>query len=944
MPADVRILELVERVLEQETTAEVVCADCPELLAQVKERLEWCERIDAQLAAIFPSTQSNRDIRALGPMPIPEIPGYTVLETLGRGGIGIVYRARQLTLDREVALKMLLAGEFASAIEQARFMREARTIAGLRHPNIVQIFDFGDHNGRPFFTMELLEGGTLAEKLDGRTLPPREAATLLATLAETMHAAHRVGIVHRDLKPANVMLTPEGTPKISDFGLARQLDGNSALTLDGAVAGTPSYMSPEQVEQTTPITASTDIYSLGAMLYEMLTGKPPFVGETSAATQRLVIEAMPVPPSQRNSRTPRDLETICLKCLEKSPAKRYESAAELADDLYRFVRGEPVHARRANVIERFGKWVHRRPGVAATLAAILLVSLGVAYGMGRYAQLQSQRRQAIEADLTDVAHLERLQKWDAAQMVLVKAEGRFDDSGSADLRRSLTGARQTLDLVTHLDSIHLSRVTGGNLVRYRAKADKAYREALVTPGVLRFDQPPEESVRRIKQLPISSALLAALDDWAMCSSDMDQRQWLLKVAHAVDPSTSGDADPVRELVKLPDNIDLAVPARALDVRGQPTSALLALGEKLNLSRREASEYLKRVQAEHPADFWANLALGDALLFIKPAEASVYYRAALAARPAAAIGYCVVGDSLLAQHQSTEALVYFDRALAIDPNFGRGWLNRGRALQDLGRSGEAPQAFNRALQADPDYAWAHFELAKFEEAKQNWPAAAIHYREIAFAAPHVAQVQTDYRLALFRAYGAEGLWNQWKIDLQHFNQEFDWWNGYAELSLYLGKTDEYRRVRTEVLKRFGDNTNPRTAEPIARMCLLLADDSAESKRGVQLAEQAASAERLKPSEYAGYTYFVEGLAAFRTHKLDRAIELLSGDAAKVMGPCPNFIIAMALQQQGHHDQAQQLLTATEAGASGSDQAADRRDEWIKQILHREAIEQIRPQGR
>ena len=267
---------------------------------------------------------------------------------LGRGGMGVVYKARDRRLNRPVALKMLLAGAYARPDELERFLREAEAEAALRHANIVQVYDVGDLDGRPYFTMEFVEGGSLAQKLAGTPLPAGQAAALLATLAEAVQAAHDGGIVHRDLKPANVLLTADGTPKISDFGLARRLDDGAGLTQSGATLGTPSYMAPEQARgETQRSVPAADVYALGAILYEMLTGRPPFRAETAAETIRQVVEEEPVPPSRLNAKVPRDLETICLKCLHKEPHRRYASAAALAEDLHRFQRGEPIAARPA---------------------------------------------------------------------------------------------------------------------------------------------------------------------------------------------------------------------------------------------------------------------------------------------------------------------------------------------------------------------------------------------------------------------------------------------------------------------------------------------------------------------------------------------------------------------------------------------------------------------
>jgi hypothetical protein len=328
----------------------------------------------------------------LPPQPLPEtspgcasVPGYEVIRELGRGGMGVVYLARQRKLNRLVALKMILAGGHAGAADLARFQTEAEAIARLRHANIVQVYEVGDHEGKPFFSLEFCGGGSLEKKLGGTPLPAREAAALVETLARAMQAAHEQHVIHRDLKPANVLLTEDGTPKITDFGLAKKLD-EAGQTATGAVMGTPSYMAPEQAGgKSKEIGPAADVYALGAILYECLTGRPPFKAATALDTLMQVLSDEPVPLRQLQSRTPRDLETMCLKCLCKEPAKRYESAAALADDLGRWLKGMPVQARPPRAPERLWRWCKRKPWVAGLGATVaLLFFLVLVVGPGAY--------------------------------------------------------------------------------------------------------------------------------------------------------------------------------------------------------------------------------------------------------------------------------------------------------------------------------------------------------------------------------------------------------------------------------------------------------------------------------------------------------------------------------------------------------------------------------
>jgi hypothetical protein len=283
-------------------------------------------------------------------------------------------------LDRLVALKMILAGAYASLDDVARFRREAEAVAQFQHPHIVQIYEVGEHEGRPYFSLEYVEGGSLAQKWSGTPIPAHQAAELVAVLAEAIDAAHRRDIIHRDLKPANVLLTVDGTPKVTDFGLAKRLDDAAGPTQSGAIVGTPSYMAPEQAGgKGKAVGPAADVYALGAILYEALTGRPPFRAETPLDTVLQVLSEEPVPPRRLLPNIPRDLEIICLKTLAKAPGQRYATAGDLADDLRRFVKHEPIRARPVGGVEKAWRWCRRNPALAAAsgLAAVGLVAVAV---------------------------------------------------------------------------------------------------------------------------------------------------------------------------------------------------------------------------------------------------------------------------------------------------------------------------------------------------------------------------------------------------------------------------------------------------------------------------------------------------------------------------------------------------------------------------------------
>lgn len=311
--------------------------------------------------------------------------GFEIIEEIGRGGMGVVYKAVQTALKRPVALKMILSAMHASEEQIARFRREAEAVARVHHANIVAVYDVGEFEGSPYLALEYVDGGSLADRLYGRPWPPQEAAVLIEALARGVYAAHQQGIIHRDLKPANILLTRDGVPKISDFGLAKQMDESSGWTRTGDIMGTPCYMAPEQAEgRIKLIGPATDIYSLGAILYELLTGQPPFRGATTLETLELVRTKEPVPPSRLAAGIPWKLETICLKCLEKKPQDRYTDARQLADDLLHYLKNEPISARRPGMFVRVAKWYGKNRAIAATVAFFLLVMTAGVIAAARY--------------------------------------------------------------------------------------------------------------------------------------------------------------------------------------------------------------------------------------------------------------------------------------------------------------------------------------------------------------------------------------------------------------------------------------------------------------------------------------------------------------------------------------------------------------------------------
>ena len=356
-------------------------AEHAEFAKPLRDFFDTAERI----ALLAGQPDETRDSNAQSPSSSPHLDviryfgDYELLDVVARGGMGVVYRARQVSLNRVVALKMILAGKLADEADVSRFHAEAEAAAMLDHPGIVPIYEIGEHKGQHYFSMGYVDGVSLSDRVKDGPLPPHEAAAYLLKIAEAVAFAHEHGVIHRDLKPSNVLLDRAGDLKVSDFGLAKRVQSDSDLTATGQVLGTPSYMPPEQASgEVDDITELSDIYSLGATCYCLLTGNPPFAAASAVETLRQVVETEPIPPKDVNPDVDLDLQTITLKCLEKRPERRYRSATELALELERFINGEPIHARPISGIERLWRWCKRRPKVAGLTAAVVLMALFIA--------------------------------------------------------------------------------------------------------------------------------------------------------------------------------------------------------------------------------------------------------------------------------------------------------------------------------------------------------------------------------------------------------------------------------------------------------------------------------------------------------------------------------------------------------------------------------------
>jgi serine/threonine-protein kinase len=880
---DPRVQELIDRLLDSDATPEAVCESCPELLTVVRDKWRKVRRMRDGLDALFPAIEAPHR-RQREPTVLPQIPGYEVETVLGRGGMGVVFRARHLRLNRIVALKMALAGAYATPLERQRFQQEAEAVARLRHPNIVQIYDVGDHEGRPYFTMEHVEGGSLAQKLSGAPQPASPAAALLATLAEAVHAAHRNGIIHRDLKPANVLLTDDGHPKISDFGLARRVDGDSRLTGTGIAMGTPSYMAPEQARASAEmVRPSTDVYALGAILYELLTGRPPFRGVTAVETLQQVFSQDPVPPRRLNPEVPRDLETICLKCLHKEPAKRYASAAAFGEDLGRFREGRPIQARPVGRAERVWRWCRRNPAAAGWLTtALVLVCLTIGGGWWLDRQ-RSERRQesarqegqmwsAAEAMVAQAAALQEQGRWPDARAVLEKAPNLVGLTAPADLRDRVRRAQQDTELVNSLEEIRMRLLESRyNRDAPSSRGNQLYIDAFRAYGVDLKTQDPTAAVARISDSAVRKTLLVYLHDWLFhCDSELD-RDRLRSLLNWVD-----EDEWRRGFRKAIARNDSAMLKGLLAAKEAPAHVPVILSRLAEMNFREGDEdvrsLLRKAQQRYPDDFWINLQLGDAFREERPQEAIACFRAAVAIRPTSDQAHTMLG----------------------------------RTLRDMGNRNEAIAAFRRAIELNPDRAGAR-DLVK----------------------------------AMTTRSGFEEGRSVWEELLKRRPPEHDRWYGYAHLCAFLEHDKLYRRACEDLLEQFQGNEDHWTvAERNSLACLLLPADKAQLERVVALVDRATAQGPKYPHRDNGYIQFIRGLAEYRQGRIEESIPRLREAAALIPNrPGPRLVLAMAEFQTGSAKEARRSLATAVCVYNWRESYANHPGSWASHVLRRQAEEMI-----
>jgi tetratricopeptide (TPR) repeat protein/predicted Ser/Thr protein kinase len=655
------------------------------------------QRVPPERAPITPVSQvqtTPQDPRPAQQSARGDVPGHEIVKELGRGGMGVVYLARQLALNRLVALKMILAGGHGGPAHLARFRGEAQALARLQHPNIVQVYEVGEQNDQPFFSLEYVEGGALDRQLRKGLPEPRRAAELAATLARAMHAAHQAGVVHRDLKPANVLLGRDGTPKITDFGLAKRLDDESGQTQSGAVMGTPSYMAPEQAAgKVSDIGPPTDIYALGAILYEMLTGRPPFRGESLWDTIAKVREEAPVQPRRIKPQVPADLETICLKCLEKERARRYPTAEALADDLQRFLDSRPIQARRVGRLERLLLWRRRHPVVAAlSLGLVVAVLGGGAAGTSLLVRHWQQRQQLADAGRQIGSLLDRGEQTqhdgehtaagDLAREALVRCSeypalaAMFEERGRCLLQAS-EASRAALEQFPGFREdafFHGTLFTGRDVPTSLARVQSAARAGL---GLF-FDAVGEEGPLRSRQT------YEDLKPDVQLSIRVNCYQLLLLLAGAV-------------AQRLPGQSEAEQRANAAEAVRQLRQAA-ALGVETRAQHKQLADCLERVGAEAEAAREKSRA--------EELERQEVGEAVDALRRVRAVDYFLLGDEQYRNRQFVKGAEYFEDTLRLQPEHFWASYYAGLCYLRIQRPELAANKLDVCINQRRDFLWSY----------------------------------------------------------------------------------------------------------------------------------------------------------------------------------------------------------------------------------------------
>lgn len=765
------------------------------------------------------STASHTDVLKLGeksqedrqpaPRSLPSIRGYEILQVIGEGGMGIVFKARHLGLNRVVAIKMIRNQASITPEDRVRFHQEAQTIAKLQHPNIVQIFEFQSGGATPYFVLEFLEAGSLDKQIRGKPIATSRAVRLVADLAKAMHFAHSHGVIHRDLKPANILLAgngllandfdtsrielrdalglnsattnreaetqPVGTshdrtvvtgntvfiPKITDFGLAKNTVEDFKLTQTGMIAGTPSYMAPEQIlAKFGEIGPRTDVYALGCILYECLVGRAPFLAASSMVIVQQVIEHDPVPPRKFHSHIPKDLETICLKCLEKDPNKRYATAADLATDLELFDAGKPIRAKRRSVGEIAFRWCRGNPGYSAAIFSAIVILLSLLVGAGIIQQYRVRqfaeatiRRQMIESELakvvTDAQEKRSKIRRNLTDPVLARPfmnapqvwQSKLGQIGNmVESAKKLAGV-EGIQVSTNVGLVHLEDLLADDVENYKLaqelqrirlndlmlsdgslqsqKTKSAYEKVFGKIGIDLAKDPTNQTSKILSDSDIRYEWIDALDHLAEITSlQSEECSKYLQIARAIDPDEWRNR--LRSVDTLKDRKilqDLATDSHAV---GQPAQALLLFARKFSDVGGNPLPLLRQAIVDNPNDFWLNFALG--VFETDPKIQTGFFRAALALRPDDSIAEFNLAVALANAGDKQSSTIHYERIIARNPEFGDAYINLASLYDDLRQFEKARKLLTKAAVMQKDspkiyvnLGMAYYRLGQWQQA-------------------------------------------------------------------------------------------------------------------------------------------------------------------------------------------------------------------------------------
>jgi tetratricopeptide (TPR) repeat protein len=822
--------------------------------------------------------------------------------------MGVVYEAEQVSLGRRVALKVLPFAATLDPRQLQRFQNEARAAAGLHHTNIVPVYGVGQERGVHFYAMQFIDGQSLAAFLEaerggansdqpttafGEPAGPaadtavqaaastvraprdqgyfRRVATSVIQAAEALDHAHQLGVVHRDVKPANLILDATGRVWVTDFGLA-QIQTDTRLTMTGDLVGTLRYMSPEQaLAKRVVIDHRTDVYSLGATLYELLALRPVFEGDDRQELLRQIAFEEPRPPRRINKAIPPELEIIVCRALEKSPADRYATAQELADDLRRWLEDRPIRARRPSLAQRLGKWRLRHRVLVRTTAALLLTGLLL---LGAFLWREERQRttaeRAVGVSLERVQWLREQERWDEALTVLAMAEAHLEGRGLEELRDRVRGQKRDVEMLARLEKARMQMAGYSKETDLfdPAGSDRLYAEAFHWYDLDMSAGDPQETAKRIEASAIRTRLILALDEWASLKDALQKgsAERLRATADLADADTWSRQ--LRAADKRSDRGMLENLAKQEEAFGQSGPNLWRLATALDRagSAPTAERMIRRAQHQQPADFWTNFSLAAILARREardPAEEIAFLRAALALRPQNHVTWWVLGDILRKQSKLAEAEVAYRKAIALQPDFGAAHINLGTLLCDhLNRPAEAEDIFRKVIALRPDEvtAYANLPVALRNQGKiadavavchkliNLKPASALAYHQLGLilAQENPAEAEKAYRKAL-------------DLDPKFASAHF-------RLGLLLEQTGKL----DEAIREFQEGTNLRRKQQRPNHGVEIALGRARLKKG-QLEEAIAEFQAvLKVNKDDREAHFLLGLAFEQKGALHAAI--------------------------------------------------------------------------